>query len=71
LHGSGVRPVSEGHAFYGLENCLMSFHCADLTDDYFELTMDTFMQHARTYAGGAGDGNEGATWNLVDKSAGY
>jgi hypothetical protein len=49
----------------------MSFHCADLTDDYFELTMDTFMQHARTYAGGAGDGNEGATWNLVDKSAGY
>lgn len=60
-----VEPLPEGHALYSLENCLMSFHCADLTDDYFELTMDTFMQHAKTYVEGGG------AWNVVDKSAGY
>lgn len=69
---TGVGLYSEGHAFYSLENCLMSFHCADLTDDYFELTMDTFMEHAKTYAlGGGGGGGGGGTWNVVDKSAGY
>ena len=26
-----VEPLPEGHAFYSLENVLMSFHCADLT----------------------------------------
>ena len=44
----------------------MSFHCADLTDDYYELTMETFVEHARAYVG---DGAGG--WNLVDKTAGY
>ena len=46
-----MEPVPEGHPFYAMENCLMSFHCADLTDDYFDLTMDCFVQHARRYAG--------------------
>ena len=68
-----VEPVPEGHPFYAMENCLMSFHCADLTDDYFELTMDCFVQHARRYAGGGGAGEQEGEgeWNLVDKSAGY
>lgn len=69
LDVTAVEPLPEGHPFYALENCLMSFHCADLTDDYFELTMDTFLAHARTYAGD-GEGGD-ATWNVVDKSAGY
>ena len=72
-----TEPLPEGHAFYSLENCLMSFHCADLTDDYFELTMDTFMQHAKMFAGGGGGGcgaaawGKDVAWNVVDKSAGY
>ena len=45
----------------------MSFHCADLTDDYYELTMETFVEHARAYVGE----EPGGGWNLVDKTAGY
>ena len=40
-------------------------------DDYFELTMDTFMQHAKMYAGGGGAWGKDVAWNVVDKSAGY
>ena len=40
------------------------------TDDYFELTMDTFMQHAKMYAGGGGAWGKDVAWNVVDKSAG-
>jgi phosphoglycerate dehydrogenase-like enzyme len=70
LDVTAVEPLPTGHPFYSLENVLMSFHCADLTDDYHELTMDTFVEHARVYTGDD-DGVEGGRWNLVDKSAGY
>ena len=61
--------MPEGHPFYALKNCLMSFHCADLTEDYFELSAEVFARHARAYVDGA-TGTEGA-WNVVDKRAGY
>ena len=66
LDVTAVEPLPDGHPFYSLDNVLMSFHCADLTDDYYELTMETFVEHARAYVG---DGAGG--WNLVDKTAGY
>ena len=69
LDVTAVEPLPEGHPFYALKNCLMSFHCADLTEDYFELSAEVFARHARAYVDGA-TGTEGA-WNVVDKRAGY
>ena len=67
LDVTAVEPLPSGHPFYSLDNVLMSFHCADLTDDYYELTMETFVEHARAYVGE----EPGGGWNLVDKTAGY
>jgi phosphoglycerate dehydrogenase-like enzyme len=67
LDVTAVEPLPSGHPFYSLDNVLMSFHCADLTDDYYELTMETFVEHARAYVGEEAGGG----WNLVDKTAGY
>lgn len=60
-----VEPLPSDHPFYKLENCLMSFHCADLTSDYHDLALDCFIQHAKEYV-------EGKPFtNVVDKELGY
>ena len=45
------EPLPEGHPLYAMTNVLLSFHTADLTDDYFDLTLQVFAQHLRAYAG--------------------
>ena len=60
-----VEPLPKNHPFYEMENVLMSFHCADLTDDYHDLAMDCFVKHAEQFATGA------PFTNVVDKSLGY
>ena len=60
-----VEPLPSDHPFYKLENCFMSFHCADLTSDYHDLALDCFIQHAKEYV-------EGKPFtNVVDKQLGY
>ena len=66
LDVTAVEPLAADTRRRSLDNVLLSFHCADLTDDYYELTMETFVEHARAYVG---DGAGG--WRLVDKTAGY
>ena len=68
------EPLPKGHPLYAMENVLLSFHTADLTDDYFDLTLQVFAQHLRAYAGGpsrtrARPGSTPCTLrrNLVDK----
>ena len=73
------EPLPEGHPLYALENVLLSFHTADLTDDYFDLTLQVFVQHLRAYAGepvadpreNGLDALHAPAWNLVDKEKGY
>ena len=73
------EPLPKGHPLYALENVLLSFHTADLTDDYFDLTLQVFAQHLRAYAGEpVADSREtgldalhAPAWNLVDKEKGY
>ena len=60
-----VEPLPSDHEFYKMENVLISFHCADLTEDYHDLAMDCFFRHAEQYAAG-----EPFT-NVVDKTLGY
>ena len=60
-----VEPLPSDHEFYKMENVLMSFHSADLTEDYHDLAMDCFIRHAEQYAAG-----EPFT-NVVDKQLGY
>jgi phosphoglycerate dehydrogenase-like enzyme len=73
------EPLPKGHPLYALENVLLSFHTADLTDDYFDLTLQVFAQHLRAYAGEPVadpcetglDALHAPAWNLVDKEKGY
>jgi phosphoglycerate dehydrogenase-like enzyme len=73
------EPLPKGHPLYAMENVLLSFHTADLTDDYFDLTLQVFAQHLRAYAGEpVADSREtgldalhAPAWNLVDKEKGY
>jgi phosphoglycerate dehydrogenase-like enzyme len=69
LDVTATEPLPAGHAVYALENCLMSFHCADLTEDYHELTMTTFIRHARAYVGE--EEGDDVAWNVVSKEKGY
>ena len=57
LDVTAVEPLPEGHPFYALKNCLMSFHCADLTEDYFELSAG--LREAREGARRRRDGYRG------------
>lgn len=60
-----VEPLPSDHAFYGMENVLMSFHCADLTEDYFDLAFDCFIQNAKNRVAGK------PLTHVVDKALGY
>ena len=53
LDVTATEPLPEGHPLYDLEEkALLSFHCADLTEDYYELSFATFEKHLEAYAGG-------------------
>ena len=60
-----VEPLPAGHPFYGLDNVLLSPHCADHTPTWLEDSMEFFLQNYERFASGQ------PLLNLVDKSAGY
>ena len=59
------EPLPEGHAFYGLENLLMSPHCADHTPDWLERAMQFFIEQFERFRKGE------PLRNVVDKKLGY
>lgn len=59
------EPLPEGHPLYGLDNVLLSPHCADRVEGWLETAMTVFLDnHARFLAGEP-------LRNVVDKQAGY
>jgi phosphoglycerate dehydrogenase-like enzyme len=59
------EPLPEGHAFYRLENVLLSPHCADHTAGWQEQSMELFLRNFDRFRKG-----EPLT-NVVDKRQGY
>jgi phosphoglycerate dehydrogenase-like enzyme len=59
------EPLPEGHAFYGLENLLLSPHSADHTPGWSDTAMEFFVQNFERFTAGQ------PLLNLVDKQAGY
>lgn len=59
------EPLPEGHAFYRLENVLLSPHCADHTAGWLEQSMELFLRNFDRFRKG-----EPLT-NVVDKRQGY
>lgn len=59
------EPLPAGHPFWGLDNLLLSPHCADHTSDWLEQAMEFFVQNFRRFLAGE------PLLNLVDKRAGY
>jgi len=60
-----VEPLPEGHAFYKLENVLLSPHCADHTSDWTEQAMRFFLAQFERYRKGE------PLVNVVKKELGY
>jgi phosphoglycerate dehydrogenase-like enzyme len=60
-----VEPLPEGHAFYSLENVLLSPHCADHTPTWTEDAMEFFLQNFERFRGGQ------PLLNVADKQQGY
>ena len=59
------EPLPEGHPFYGMENVLLSPHCADHTPEWMDDAMRFFIaQHERFRKGEP-------LLNVVDKKLGY
>jgi phosphoglycerate dehydrogenase-like enzyme len=59
------EPLPEGHAFYGLENVLLSPHSADHTPDWLERAMRQFLEQFERFRKGE------PLANVVDKTLGY
>jgi len=59
------EPLPEGHAFYRLNNVLLSPHCADHTPTWLDESMDFFVQNFERFRKGE------PLLNLVDKKLGY
>lgn len=60
-----VEPLPAGHAFYRLENVLLSPHTADHVQDFIHLAVECFLENLRRFRAGE------PLWNVVDKHAGY
>ncbi|MGH9720135.1 MAG: D-2-hydroxyacid dehydrogenase [Bryobacteraceae bacterium] len=60
-----TEPLAAGHAFYGLDNVLLSPHCADHTRTWLEDAMQFFLDNFERYHRGE------PLLNVVDKSLGY
>jgi phosphoglycerate dehydrogenase-like enzyme len=54
-----------GHAFYKLDNVLLSPHCADNTPDWLEQSMELFITQLKRFCKGE------PLLNVVDKKLGY
>ncbi len=59
------EPLPEGHAFYRLDNVLLSPHSADHTVGWEELAMRIFLENFERFRTGQ------PLTNVVDKKAGY
>ena len=59
------EPLPAGHAFYRLDNVLLSPHCADHTPDWLERAMRLFLDNFAQYRAGK------PLRNVVDKTQGY
>jgi phosphoglycerate dehydrogenase-like enzyme len=59
------EPLPAGHAFYSLDNVLLSPHCADHTPDWLELAMKFFLEQFDRFRQGQ------PLMNVVDKTLGY
>jgi len=59
------EPLSEGHPLYGLDNVLLSPHCADHTPDWLERAMQFFIDQFERFRKGE------PLLNVVDKRRGY
>jgi len=60
-----TEPLPEGHAFYRLENLLLSPHCADHTSDWLERAMSFFLANFERFCKGE------PFMTVVDKRSGY
>ena len=60
-----VEPLPEGHAFYGMENVLLSPHCADHTSTWTDEAMQFYLENLGRFLSGQ------PLMNLVDKKSGY
>jgi phosphoglycerate dehydrogenase-like enzyme len=60
-----TEPLPEGHAFYHLENLLLSPHCADSTPDWKERAMRVFLDNFERFRKGE------PLHNVINKKLGY
>ncbi len=60
-----TEPLPDGHAFYKMENVLLSPHCADHTPDWTERGMRFFLAQFERFSQGK------PLENVVDKGQGY
>jgi phosphoglycerate dehydrogenase-like enzyme len=60
-----TEPLPAGHAFYSLENVLLSPHCADHTPDWTEQAMRFFLAQFQRFSTGK------PLENVVEKKQGY
>jgi len=70
IKGAGLdvfthEPLPDGHPFYGLENVLLSPHCADHTADWLEQAMRFFLENFERFRKGE------PLRNVVNKKLGY
>jgi phosphoglycerate dehydrogenase-like enzyme len=60
-----TEPLPAKHAFFGMENVLLSPHCADRAPGWIEDAFELFIDNFRRFRSGQ------PLLNLVDKAAGY
>jgi len=60
-----VEPLPAGHAFYSLDNVLLSPHCADHTANWMEEAMQLFRENLELFRSGK------PLKNITDKRSGY
>ena len=60
-----VEPLPAGHAFYRLQNVLVSPHTADHVQDFVHLAVECFLDNMRLFQ------TKQPLQNIVDKRAGY
>jgi phosphoglycerate dehydrogenase-like enzyme len=70
IKGAGLdvfthEPLPAGHPFYGMENVLLSPHCADHTADWLDQAMRFFVENFERFRKGE------PLKNVVDKRLGY
>jgi phosphoglycerate dehydrogenase-like enzyme len=70
IKGAGLdvfthEPLPAGHPFYGMENVLLSPHCADHTADWLDQAMRFFLENFERFRKGE------PLKNVVDKRLGY